>query len=202
MAIRTRITIFNAALLRTGNDEVSDGDGSALWRALDANYDEIVREAFEMGDGVFPFGKVRQTLTSRSASTLGYTDAYALPDNLIHIVEVYLSTYSASDLLEPWEVDADGALNVNAGTRTVEIEAIKVGLEHTWSAAFAKGIQRKLEGVIKDASEEFNEAMEKDAAGNQQIGLASVKASKNRSQRRAWKAGGGRLMRRRRTRDT
>lgn len=200
MSMRTRTTIFNAALLRTGNTEVIESEGSEIWRALDANYDEIVRSAFESGDGVYPFGKSRTTLTGRSEGTLGYSDSYALPSDCIHVVEVYIDSYAAADVLEAWELDGDN-LVINASNRTIEVEYIRQGAEGEWSALFARGVQFRLEAVIKDAEEESQEAQAKEAEADMQFAKASVKASKNRSQRRAWKSGGGRLIRARRTRD-
>ena len=194
MAVRSKTTLFNAALLRTGNSSTVEGDGSFVWQALEANYDEIVRDAFEGGD--FPFGKARVTLTSRSAGRYGYDDAYTMPNSVIHVVEVYLDEYKASDLLEAWEIDGEtNELMVNANGRVVEIKHMKVGLEHTWSAAFAKGILMKLRAVVKDVIEETDEAMNLDSEGDFQLLKGGVKASKNRSERRVWKKHGGRLVR-------
>lgn len=197
MAVRSKTTIFNAALVRTGHSE--DQNGSALWEALDANYDEIVRGAFEDGDGVYPFGKARVSLTSRTSGTLGYEDAYALPSDVIHIIEVYLNGYAAADLLEDWEIDGvNNRLEVDAKQRPVEIEYVKEGLEYRWSARFALGVQRRLEAVIKDVLEETEEAAMKEQEADLQFMKGSVKASKNRSQRRVAKKYGGRLTRARR----
>lgn len=196
MAVRSKTTIFNAALLRTGNSESSD---SGLIRAMDANYDEIVRQCFEDGDGAFPFGRARTTLTSRSTGTFGYDDAYVMPSAVVHVIEVYLNEVSCSNLLEPWEIDGSiPALLVNAGSRTVELEYVREGLEHTWSAGFALAVQRRLEAVIKDVEEEFEESSAKDQDADFHLMKASVKGSKNRSTRRVWRRGGGRLVRARR----
>lgn len=196
MAVRSKTTIFNAALLRTGHEETQSG---GMWRAMEANYDEIVRQCFEDGDGVYPFGKARVTLTSRSDGTFGYDDAFTMPNDAIHVREVFLDTHSASDLLAPWDVDASqGKLLVNANERTVEIEYIREGLEHTWSANFALAVQRRLEAVIKDVMEEAEESAAKEQEADFFVLKAGVKGSKNRSQRNVWKRGGGRLMRARR----
>lgn len=166
---------------------------------MEANYDEIVRQAFEDGDGVYPFGKKRTTLTGRSTGTFGFDDAYALPDDVIHVIEVFFNEKAASDLLEAWEIDGvNNTLQVNGSERTIEIEYVMQGLEHTWSANFAKAIQRKLEAVIKDVLEESEESMAKDQDADFILLKAGVKSAKNRSQRRVWKRGGGRLIRARR----
>ena len=201
MTVRSKTTIFNAALLRCGRSDTTEGEGSDLWRAMEANYDEIVRAAFEDGDGAFPFGRVRRTLTGRSAGDFGFDDSFALPSDAIHIIEVYLNDCAASDLQEPWEVDGQNqTLLINANNRTVSVSAVKEGLEHTWSASFAKAVQRRLEAVIKDVEEEMDEAMAKDQEADFMLLKAGVKGNKNRSGRRVWKRGSGRLSRARRTR--
>ena len=194
MAVRSKTTLFNAALLRTGNSSTVEGDGSFVWQALEANYDEIVRDAFEGGN--FPFGKARVTLTSRSDGRFGYDDAYTMPNSVIHVSEVYLDERNTSDLLESWEIDGEtNELMINANGRVVEINHLKVGLEHTWSGTFAKAILMKLRAVVKDVLEETEEAMSLDSEGDFQLLRGGVKASKNRSERRVWKRHGGRLIR-------
>lgn len=201
MTVRTKTTIFNAALLRTGHSDVTEGEGSGLWRALEANYNEIVRAAFEDGNGTFPFGKDRRTLTGRSAGDFGFDDSFVIGSDIIHVTEVFLDEKACSVLLEPWEIDAQaGTLLVNANTRTVEIEGIKEGLEYTWSASFALGVQRKCEAVIKDVEEEFSEATAKDQDGDYLLTKAGIKGSRNRSKKRVFKKGVGRITRARRTR--
>lgn len=197
MAIRSKTTLFNAALLRTGNNSVTSGSGDFIWQALEANYDEIVRSAFE--DTEYPFGKARITLTGRSVGRFGYDDAYAMTSSVIHVVEVYFAERSASDLQEPWEIDAEtNELMVNARGQVIEIEHLKVGLEHTWSATFARGIQLRLEAVIKDVLEETEEAQAKESEADFLLLKGGVKASKNRSGQNVWKRGASRLARARR----
>lgn len=193
MAVRSKTTIFNAALLRTGNHSYGSGGSSGIEEALDANYDEIVREAFENTE--FTFGKARVMLTSRSAGDFGFDDAFLLPADLIHVTEVYFNDYAAPDIGEKWEIDGSTSeLMVDAKERSVAVEYLKVGLEHTWSASFARGIQRKLEAVIKDVIEESEEAAALDNEGDFQIMKGSVKSAKNRSNNSAWK-NNGRLIR-------
>ena len=172
-----------------------------MLRALEANYDEIVRACFEDGDGVFPFGRARQILTSRSEGTFGYSDAYVMPSEVIHVVEVYLDGTASATLQAPWQLDlTDNQLLVDAGGREVALDYVKEGLEHTWSAGFALAVQRRLESVIKDVLEEVEESIARDQDAERQLMKASVKAAKNRSSAKVWKAGGGRLIRARRGR--
>tara|TARA_R110000851_G_scaffold22626_7_gene67000 strand:- start:915 stop:1517 length:603 start_codon:yes stop_codon:yes gene_type:complete len=192
MAQRSKITIFNAALTRTGNSTTSEGEGSSIWQALESNYDDIVRAAFE--DGEYPFGKARETLTSRAAGRFGYDDAFTFPLKFIHITDVFLSGNRASDLGEAWDIDATTReLMIDASSRTVEIEGIREGQEYTWSGKFAQGVQRRLEAVIKDVEEEAEESSAKDSEADFQFMKAGVNGSKNRSRRKF--RGGGRLTR-------
>jgi len=157
---------------------------------MEANYDDIVRAAFENGDGVFSFGKVRVTLTGRSDGLMGYTDAYAVDVSALQIIEVYLDCKACADTHEPWEYHGESrSIMVNGGTSVVEVEYVKAGLEATWSSAFALGVQRRLEAVIKDVLEETEESSMKESEGDAAFLLASVKGSKNRSQRRVYKPG-------------
>lgn len=192
MAQRSKLTIFNAALTRTGNDPTTEGEGSIIWQALEANYDDIVRAAFEEGE--YPFGKTRIALESRSAGRFGYDDAFTYPVHVIHIYDVFLNKHRASVLGEAWDVDASTRqLMINASSRSVEIEGIREGQEHTWSGKFTNGIQRRLEAVIKDVEEEVEESAAKDSEAEFQFLKAGVKASKNRSRRKF--RGDGRLTR-------
>lgn len=191
MAMRSKSTIFNAALLRTGNSPTSEGEGTYIWQALEANYDEIVRSAFEGND--FPFGKKRVELTSRSEGGFGYDDAFTMPNDVVHVQEVYLDDYRAMDLHESWEIDGENnQLMIDASSRKVEIEYIKVGLEHTWSAKFTEAIQRRLEAVIKSVIEEMEEAQALENEASYALMGAEVKSAKNKSKRRARR--GGRLV--------
>lgn len=198
MAVRSQTSIFNAALLRTGNDPATEGEGSALWMVLEANYDEIVRACLEEGDGAFEFGRARVALTSRSAGAFGYTDAFSLPSDAIHVIEVFLDGHACADLLQDWDIDGESAkLVIDAGTRKVEMSYVRRGLEHTWSSTFATAVQRKLEAAIKDALEESGEAAAKEEEAAMQLAKAAAKGSKSRNARRVWKKAGGRLLRRR-----
>lgn len=201
MAVRTKNTIFNAALLRIGFSETSSG--GRLWRAMEANYDEIIRAAFEVGDGNFPFGRKHIPLTSRSDGNFGFDDSFLLPSDVIHVAEVYLGGVACSDLMEPWEIDGEaGAVLVNASARETAVRAVVAGLEHTWSGSFTLAIQKRLEAVIKDALEEFQESNAKDQEADFLILGASVKSSKNRSNNRVFKQGRGRLLAARRSRSS
>lgn len=193
MAIRTKDTIINAALLKNGH---SANDSNGIYIALLANYDDIVRSAFEEAGGALEFGRGRVTLTSRAAGGFGYDDSYTLPSDVLHIIEVYFNEVSASDLMENWEVDATvPSVLLNASGRTIEIEYIKEGQEHTWSATFALGVQLELEAVIKNVTEELDEAMAKKQEASSKFLAAGIKGSKNRSKRPIWKRGGGRILR-------
>lgn len=198
MPVRSKETIFDAALLRLGRR--TTGGDTLLREAMEANYAEIVRAAFEDGDGVYPFGRRRETLTSRSDGRRGYDDAFAMPSDIIHVIEAYVDDIAASDILLDWDVDGStNDLLISAGPRAVSVDGIAEGLEHTWSAGFALGIQRRLESVIKSALDEMEESVAHEQEAEMAFLKAGVKASRNRSARPVFKRGGGRLMRARRT---
>ncbi|EEW57155.1 hypothetical protein SCH4B_4401 [Ruegeria sp. TrichCH4B] len=189
MAVRSKSTIFQSVLLRCGESEASQG--SAIWRAMEVNYDEIVRVAFEEGDGAFPFGRKYLTLTSRADGDFGFADKFTLPHGVFHIAEVYLDGCSASELQEAWEIDAtENVLLVNANKREVKVRAVVEGLEHTWSGLFTQVIQKRLEAVVKGVQEEEAEAAAKDQDADFLLMKSGVKASKNRSNRRVMPKGG------------
>lgn len=191
MPVRSKLTIYNAALTRTGNRPVTEGDGSDIWNALEANYDEIVRAAFEGQE--YPFGRARVTLTARADGDFGYEDAFTLPNDVIHVHDVFIDDISADNIHTNWDIDGENnRLLISARNREVEVEYLKRGLEHTWSGQFALGIQRKLEAVIKDVLEEFEESSAKDSDADFQLLNAGRKASNNRSERKFRK--GGRLI--------
>lgn len=197
MATRSKDTIFNAALLKCGREDTTTGGSGPLWRTMDANYDEIVRSAFEDAAGALPFGKARVALTSRTASDYGYDDAFTLPSDCLHVIEVYVADYAAGDIRLSWEV-AEDKVHLDSDNRAVEIEYVKSGLEAKWSSNFALGVQRRLEAVIQSFLEEPEEAQLRDQQADMYFMRAGVKGSKNRSKERAWKSGGGRLIRARR----
>lgn len=193
MSMRTKETLFNAAIYTTGH---SPSDQTGIWQAMEANYDEIVRAAFEDSKSSLPFGKGWETLTSRADGRFGYDDAFTYGADVLHINKVYLDDRSAEDLLEPWELDAGTReLMINANDRTIKIDYVKSGVEHTWSANFALAIQRELEAVIKNVLEETEEAELKSSQASLKLMKAGSKGSGNRSKRRVWKRGGGRILR-------
>jgi hypothetical protein len=198
MSLRSKVTIFNAALLRSGYAESVEAEGSAMWRAMDASYDEIVRSAFEEGGGSYPFGKRRVELTSRAAGDFGFDDSYTMGNDVIHVIEVFLDLLPASSLLAAWETkteDGASSLQINASSRTVEIEYVASGMENSWTAGFTLGIQRRLEAVIKDVDQETEEANSKERDADFAFLRTQVKSSKNRSKSRLFRRGLGRLSR-------
>lgn len=192
MAVRTKLTIINAALTRLGWNTTTLGSGRPEVLALEQNYDEIVRSAFEMNQ--FPFGKGIQILTSRSDGDFGFDDAYLYPIDVLHVREVWLGDYKASDIDEEWELEVENRLiHLNAEERVVTLEYHKTGLEHTWSGTFTRAIQLKLEAVLKDFAEETREAQEKEAEAEHILTKSIVKSSKNRSPHRLFRPGRLRL---------
>lgn len=192
MAVRSKDTIFNAAALRCG----LNSSDSAIWESMEANYDEIVRAAFEDGAESLPFGRARIELTSRQVGDFGFDDMFVMPNDVIHVSEVFLDDVPAANMLLPWQIDASrNALLVDASSKRVEIEYIRQGQESTWSANFALGVQRRLEAVIKSVLEEVQEEVQRDQDGDLFFLKAGVKGSKNRSATSVRKRGSGRILR-------
>lgn len=197
MTMRTKESIINAALLHVGHrSEGSQG----VSEAIEANYDEIVRAAFEESGASVTFGRKRVTLTSRTTGTLGFDDQFAIPNDVISIFRVFIGGVDASDLRRDWEVDATvPALLVDSGNEAVEIEYLREGLEYTWSANFALSVQRSIEAVIKSVIEETEEGALKSQEADHYLMKAGINGSKERSARPFYR-GAGRIVRSRNTR--
>lgn len=191
MSVRTKTSLFNAALTRHGHAKTTEAEGGPLWTAMDTNYADIVLRHFEAQE--YPFGKDRYVLTSRQEGDFGYEDKFVMPNGVMHVLQVYLDDIKAETWGQAWEVDAsDNALLIDANKRTVAVEVIVKGQEDKWSAWFATAVQRDLEAVIKSVLEETSEANALASEAEYTSMKAGVKASKNRSERRVRR--GGRLI--------
>ena len=170
------LSIFNAALTAQGMQEiVSENDGSAEFRVLARNWPAIVEA--ELEDGAYNFGKLRTTLHNRTAGSLGYSDAFLVPETAIHVRRVHLEDCPRSDV--DWVQDGSH-IHVNSRGPIV-IEYLTVADEHLWSANFVRGVQMKLEAVIlRSLKEEFGEAREMEEQAEIYFQRARTKSSKSR----------------------
>lgn len=181
---RSKISIFNAALRRAGeNKDLVDGDTAPEFGVLERNYPEIVGEAFEATR--LDFGKVRAPLTTRSTGDFGFDHKYLLPTDFLAVLRVEV------DELDPagdWEIN--GTYLYIDDSDGIEIEYVRRGSESSWSSTFANGVIHKLAALIKEAvHEEPEEAERLDRMGETKLTKAGILASKQRADRRPYKAG-------------
>jgi hypothetical protein len=176
----SKVDIFNAALAATGNNAVSDHDGSDEWDILDANYALIVSDCFEE---VEPnFGMVwRHSLTGRFNGDTDLPDAYTLPTNLLAIRSVYVN-----DIFWPeWRSD-NSTLWID-GDSGVEIDYVREASEAQWSGKFRRAVQMYLEAVCyRGLNSDETEAERRELAAERMLLKAGAKSSQQRSPERTY----------------
>lgn len=180
---RSKITLFNAAMAKAGHSkQLVEGDTNPAFRVLDANYAEIVGEAFETSR--LHFGKVRASLTTRSAGDFGFDNKYLLPADFLSAITVEVDETIPRD----WEINGNH-LYLDADTGVV-IEYIRQGNETAWSSTFANAIIFLLASLIKEAvNEEVEEAQALGQQGENKLLKADIYSSKQRKDRRPYKEG-------------
>ena len=175
---------MNQALSASGQPgkEITEASTGPEFALMDRWYDEIVRDAFESGD--FHFGKTRLDLTTRSAGDFGFDDAWLLPNDILHIIKVFVNKYDTED----WERNGK-YLYINASS-LVAVEYVKSGQEDRWTAAFAKGIVGELEALLRRSiNEEYEEGRDTAQMAKFQLQIAGTQSSKQRGQRRPFRKG-------------
>lgn len=180
---RSKITLFNAAMHKAGHaKQLIDGDTAPAFLVLDSNYPEIVGEAFESSR--VDFGKVRASLTTRSAGDFGFDFKYLLPADFLSAIRVEVNEVEPRD----WEINGNH-LYVD-GESGVLIEYIRQGSESMWSATFANAIIHLLAALIKEAvNEEVEEAQALEQAGEFKLTKAGILSSKQHGRRRPYREG-------------
>lgn len=182
--MRSRLTIMNMALSASGQPgkEVTEASTGPEYALMDRWYAEIVASVFEDGD--FHFGKRRYTLTTRSAGDFGFDDAWLLPSDVLHIIEVYVSGYATED----WERNGD-YLYIDAESG-VAIEYIVAGQEDKWTAKAAIAVATALEALLRrSVNEEYEEARDTEQRANFLAQIAGTHSSKQRGRRRGFQKG-------------
>lgn len=180
---RSKITLFNAAMAKAGHSrQLVEGDTAPAFFVLDSNYPEIVGEAFESSR--LHFGKVRASLTTRSAGDFGFDNRYLLPEDFLSVIRVEVDETPPRD----WEINGDHLyLDAEAG---VVVEYIRQGNESAWSATFANAIIHLLAALIKEAvNEEVEEAQALESMGENKLLKAGILSSKQRKDRRPYREG-------------
>ncbi len=181
---RSKLTLYNMALSASGQagKEVTEASVGPEFALLERWYPEIVGAAFEEGD--FHFGKQMFTPTTRSAGDFNFDDAWLLPDDVLHIIEVRVNKYDTED----WEWNGQH-LYIDASSG-VTVEYIKAGAEHLWSSKAAIAIAGKLEALLRRSiNEEYEEGRDTDQAANFQMQMAGTQSSKQRGKRRGFQKG-------------
>ena len=182
--MRSKLTVMNQALSASGQPgkEITEASNDPEFALMERHYNEIVAEAFEAG--VFHFGKVRYAATTRSAGDFGFDDAWLLPEDVLHITQVFVNERD----IEDWERNGQ-YLYIDA-TEKVVVEYIGTNKESTWSPSFTKGIVGRLEALLRRSiNEEFEEAANTDQAASFQLQMAGTQSSKQRGPRRAFRKG-------------
>lgn len=175
---------MNMALGASGQPgkEVTEASTGPEFALMERWYPEIVGEVFEDGD--LHFGKERVTLTTRSAGDFGFDDAWLLPENILHIIQVFVSEYDTED----WERNGD-YLYIDAAT-SVSVEYIKAGQENKWSSKATIAVVRKLEALLRRSiNEEYEEGRDTEQAANFLAQMAGTHSSKQRGKRRSHQKG-------------
>lgn len=177
---------MNAALVSQGLDEaVSETDTTDEFNLLTRNWPTIVES--ELEEGLYNFTREEATLASRSDGLFGYPDSYLVPGDSIHVRRLWGEAADGTRI-ETYHWTQDGTrvhVDKNDG---VTIEYIKVSDPSVWSAAFAKGIQYKLEAVIRRAVwEEMSEARFLDQMAKEEFERARVISSRSRSAQEPFK---------------
>ena len=169
------IDLMNAALTITGNNPVSDGDGSVEWELLSAQYPLIVADCFEE---IEPhFGTVfRHPLTGRFDGDSEFSDAYTLPNDVLVIRNAYVSQQFWPD----WR--SDGQTLWIDGSSAVEIDYVRKSSEGTWSPKFRKAVQTFLEAAcLLGLNEDETGAERREEKAEDRLRMAGVKSHTNRS---------------------
>jgi hypothetical protein len=187
--------IINSALLAQGQEEiVSENDGSLEWRVLARNWPSIVEA--ELEDGNYYFTKRQAEIITRVDGQYGFTDAYVVPSDALHVRHVWL-VENGSRISIDWVQDGNYVhLESKAGCW---IEYIHVGHLNLWSANFSRGVQKKLEAVVLRAiKEEFGEASNIEQEAETYFQRARTNSSKARTPQPVYKKGPIALARNRR----
>jgi hypothetical protein len=179
------LSIFNAALISTGFDEiVSVNDGSSEWRLLSRNFPQIVEA--ELEDGLYSFTRREAFLQTRSDGGFGFDDAYLVPGNALTIRHLWIDTNGVRTDTD-WVQD-QSKVHANA-PEGVRVEYLVSADPSLWTANFTLGVQKKLEGVLCRFKEEFTDAERMDRDAEMYFDKARKISSRSRSAKPPFKDG-------------
>ncbi len=170
--------IMNAALQSQGLDEIlSENDGTPEFRVLSRNWPLIVEA--ELEDGSYSFTKQQIELQTRQPGKFGYSDAYLLPGDALHVRHLWV-VVDGERCEADWSQDGTSVhVNSEAGCT---IEYLSVADPSIWGANFSRGVQAKLEAVVLRAlKEEAGEAASMEQQAEIYFQRARTISSKSRS---------------------
>lgn len=181
------LQIMNAALISQGQDEiVSSGDGSVEWRLLSRNWPLIVEA--ELEDGNYHFAKREEHLLSRVAGKFGYDDGYMIPNDALHVRNVWSLTTDGFRVSLDWV--SDGNFIYVDETDGIYCETVVTEEPDLWTPNFCRGVQFKLEAVILRAfKEEGAEAMRAEQMGESHFERARTRSTQQRRAQPAYQPG-------------
>ena len=179
------MSIFNAALVAQGLQEiVSENDGSAEFRVLARNWPAIVEA--ELEDGAYFFARREMELNNRVDGKFGFSDAFMIPPEAIHVRRVWDPSNPHCD----YDYVQDGIYVYLNHPEPITIQYLEVAETHLWSANFTRGVQMKLEAVIlRSLKEEAQEAITMEQQAEVYFQRARTNSSKSRSATRPYRRG-------------
>lgn len=157
-----RISIINSALLRTGNNQCQENDGSDEWIAGSEAYDAEMPELLYEHD--WGFGSDIRTLVRTGASPHPmFTDAYARPADALHIENVMWSLdgtgYQGANTSIPYGILGSSIL-CNAPSTAPLCQFIKAPPQGTWPPGFVKALRARIMAVLyRGLNSDENNAM-------------------------------------------
>ncbi len=181
------IGIMNAALLAQGQQEITtENDGSLEFRTMFRNWPSIVEA--ELEDGKYFFTKQQSQLVTRSDGKFGFSDAYLVPSEAIHVRNLWLVDVTGERYQTDWIQDGSYVHLNNADGCWVEW--VNVPDIDIWTATFVLGIKMKMEALIlRSVKEEYAEASDMDSDADMVLQRARTNSSKARSTRPAYQKG-------------
>lgn len=178
------LQIMNAALISQAFEEVlSENDGSDEFRLLSRNWPLIVEA--ELEEGLYHHTRRQMELLNRQDGKFGFADAYAVPDDALHVRRVWTEDDSGvRDMIE-WSQDGGNVYaDADAG---VFIEYMATSDPSFWGANFSAGVQKKLEAVLLRFREEHAAAERMEGLAEGYFQKARTMSSKSRTAQEPYK---------------
>jgi hypothetical protein len=181
------IGIMNAALLAQGQQEITtENDGSLEFRTMFRNWPSIVEA--ELEDGKYHFTKQQSHLVTRSPGKFGFSDAYLVPREAMHVRNLWLLDVTGERYQTDWI--QDGSYVYVDKDDGCYIEWVNAPDPDLWSATFVRAVQMKMEALIlRSVKEEYGEADSMDMDAENMFQRARTNSTKARSVQQAYQKG-------------